>query len=292
MPGLVTELVNAAIDVSVPAGDLLRKALVAARRLDVPELVGWINGELYGYKTGEIPEYRVLQGQLKAMNPRNGPIPLTMPTAESAAHLSIARIHQPLSELVQLAQSETGVFCYFPPEIEYRLMQGMSTPLRPALSVATTQIQAIVDYVRTKILDWALDMESRGILGEGMTFTPEEKKMVQEQHYHFENVSGSQIQISSNGSSQSQQQTGDTAALVALIEALGNALNQPAVAADLKDELLAELATLQAQLGSPKPKWQIIKATAGSIKAVLENVAGSVIATQVLPFVAPLLASS
>ena len=52
---------------------------------------------------------------------------------------------------------------------------------------------------------------------------------------------------------------------------------------------LPELATLQAQAESPKPKWAVIKATAGSIKAVLENAAGGVLVAQALPYLTALL---
>lgn len=79
MLALVIELVNAAIDTSVSPSDLLRRALVVARRLGVPELVEWISGELNGYYSGEVPDYRRVQGQLMAENPINGPIPFLAP---------------------------------------------------------------------------------------------------------------------------------------------------------------------------------------------------------------------
>lgn len=56
------------------------------------------------------------------------------------------------------------------------------------------------------------------------------------------------------------------------------------------DELRAELATLKAQANSPKPKWEIIKATARSIKTVAEGAAGGLIAGLAQPHMATLLA--
>lgn len=90
MPALVPELVNAAIDATVSPGDLLRRALVVARRLAVPELVDWISSELNGYYSGEVPDYRRVQGQLIAENPINGPIPFFAPP-EIAQRLSARR---------------------------------------------------------------------------------------------------------------------------------------------------------------------------------------------------------
>ena len=54
MPAIVPELVTMASDPAVSAGDLLRRALVVAKRLAVPELVEWINAELNGYE-GKVP---------------------------------------------------------------------------------------------------------------------------------------------------------------------------------------------------------------------------------------------
>ncbi len=62
MPALVPELVEMASNSKVSAADLLRRALVVASRLAVPELVDWINSELTGYKHEEVPDYRQLNG--------------------------------------------------------------------------------------------------------------------------------------------------------------------------------------------------------------------------------------
>ena len=77
-------------------------------------------------------------------------------------------------------------------------------------------------------------------------------------------------------------------ALKGLVEALGATL--AGAKGDAADELRAELATLKAQADSPKPKWDIIKATARSIKTVAEGAAGNVLASLAQPHIATLLA--
>lgn len=79
MTALVPELVNAAIDATVSPSDLLRRGLVVARRLAVPERVDWLSCELNGYYSEEVPDYRHLQGQLMVENPVRGPIPFFAP---------------------------------------------------------------------------------------------------------------------------------------------------------------------------------------------------------------------
>ena len=292
MSALVPELVNAGIDASVSPGDLLRRALVVARRLAIPELVDWISSELNGYYSGDVPDYRRVQGQLVAENPINGPIPFFAPP-DMTELLSDFEVRQSVPELMQLAQSKTEIYSHFPAQIEHTLMQMMrkenGVTMRPALRFSTVQVQGVIEKVRSRVLEWALDLEAKGVLGEGMTFTQQEKQTVQ-QHYHFGDVSGSQIQIGSNSSNQTQTQAGgDMATLSALIELLRDAIQQGRIEAEVRDELQAELATLLAQAASPKPKWAIIKATVGSIKAVLENTAGGVLAAQALPYLTALL---
>lgn len=114
---------------------------------------------------------------------------------------------------------------------------------------------------------------------------------MQEQHYHFGNVSGSQMQISSNGSTQTQANTTagtDLESLKGLVQALRAMLAD--AKGDTADELRAELATLKAQADSPKPKWEIIKATARSIKAVAEGATGNILASLAQPHIATLMA--
>jgi len=278
-----------ASDPNVSTADLLRRALVVARRLAVPELVEWISSELNGYQA-DVPDYRKLRGTLKAHNPIRGYVPLLLSSARETAALSVAHLRQAVPELERLAEGANGLFASLDPALERRLMDSMEYPMRPVLSLSETQVHGAIEVVRTRVLEWALDLEGRGIVGEGMSFTPQEKQAVQQQHYHFGNVSGSQIQISSNGSTQTQANTtgSDLEALKGLIEALGAALER--AQGDAADELRAELATLKAQANSPKPKWEIIKATARSIKTVAEGAAGGLIAGLAQPHMATLLA--
>ena len=292
MPALVPELVDMASTPAVSTADLLRRALVVARRLAVPEFMNWINSELNGYGAVEVPDYRRVKGDLVAENPIHGPVPFLAPQFEP--WLTDFSNRQSIPELIHLRNSSGPIGSHFPSDVEKMLMdmmrESMGVAMRPALRFSTVQIEGIIETVRSRILDWALDLEGRGIIGEGMSFTQQEKQAVQQQHYHFGNVSGSQIQISSSGSTQTQANTTgtDLGALKELIEGLGAALER--LQGDAADELRAELATLKAQAESPKPKWEIIKATARSIKAVAEDAGGGLLGELAKPHVLTLLA--
>jgi hypothetical protein len=291
MPALVPELVNMASDPAVSVSDLLRRALVAARRLDVPDLVDWLTSELNGYK-GEVPDYRKIRGHLEAMNPYNGPVPLQM-AGHGADWLTLLTERSSIPELELLSRGTGTLHRHFPTALERDLMNAMNVPMRPHLMFTTVQIRGIVERVRSRILEWALDLEGRGVFGKGLTFTQKEKRKVQQIHYNFGNVSGSQIQISSNGSTQTQADTTtgtNLEELQGLIGALGSAIENGVVQGAAADELRAELATLKAQAASPKPKWEIIKATARTIKTVAEGAAGNILSELTQPHLATLLA--
>lgn len=291
MSALVPELVDMASEPKIATTDLLRKALVVARRLGVQELVTWIGSELNGYQ-GEVPEYRIIAGHLFAEDPYRGSVPFIVP-GEIAEVVTQVPLHQSLPELQQLALGEKLLTCYFQPQKQELLMQmmreGSGYASRPFLKFSPIQIKGVVERIRSQVLDWALDLEGRGVLGEGMTFTPQEKQAVQEQHYHFGNVSGSQIQIGSSGSTQTQANNSNTdvEALKGLVQALGVALER--AQGDVADELRAELTTLKAQADSPKPKWEIIKATARTVKAIAEGATGNILAGLAQPHITTLM---
>jgi hypothetical protein len=282
-----------ASDPAVSVSDLLRRALVVAIRLDVPELVDWITAELEGYQTRAVPDYRSIKGRPQVFNPYHGYQPLILPTLEWDELCSTANVGQSIPELEQLSKSKTGVHMNFDAELERHLRGSMDIPLTPSLGIETVQVHGIVEKVRSRILKWALELETRGVIGQGMTFTQQEKQLVQPQHFHFGNVAGSQIQIGTSQSTQSQEsatQLLDVDALRGLIDALNKAVSLASIQGAAADELRAELATLAAQAASPKPKREIIRATVRSIKTVAEGAAGNILGELAKPHMATLLA--
>lgn len=294
MTALVPELVNAAMSDVVTPNELLRRALVVARRLDVPEFVTWISNELNGYNSGDVPDYRHVRAQVMVENPYRGAYIPFFAAPQMMEMLSAFEVRQSLPELMKVAQSDSGIYSHFPSEVESTLMQmieeAQGVRLRPALRFSTVQVEGIVEKVRCKVLEWALNLEAKGVLGEGMTFSEKEKQIVQEHHNYFGNITGSQIQIGSDGSSQSQTQTmGNTEALSGLIALLEKTLRNDELSEEVSEELGADLTYLQAQATSPQPKWPVIRSITASIKSVLENAAGSTIAAQARPFIDALL---
>jgi hypothetical protein len=181
LAGLVLELQKDALDSSVPIAPLLRKALVVAKKLEIDDFRLWIEKELNGYTPGgdEIPQYREVEGIIKAWNPYNGWIPVIVQDEKMAKHLRRRKVKQSIRELESLVenQKDSSLMIHYSPEIENMLMED--DPFQPALHIGANSIHGIIDCVRNTVLEWSLKLEKEGILGEGLSFSVKEKEKAQ-----------------------------------------------------------------------------------------------------------------
>lgn len=300
MPAIVPELIEMATGRTVSTTDLLRKSLVVSERLALPNFSKWINLELNGYKENQTPEYRKLKGEIKLLTTSGQPLPPSAALAQLINREIEINITEPIHEIEISINDKEELFreinienkkiyktCEIQGSIKYINEIEISRGRRLAVSLPTKKAQGICENVRTKILNIALDLEKNGIKGNGMTFNNEEKEIAKS--VIITNNNG-QIQISSPGSNQTQTKTVDTEKLCELVSALRKALDKDnSMSSDGRRELESELATLEAQAQSPKPKWPIVKETAISLKSILENAAGSTLASAALPLLSQFL---
>ena len=76
-------------------------------------------------------------------------------------------------------------------------MKLIGHQLEPALHVSLHQLVRIIDSVKTKVMEFALDLESRKVLGEGMTFSKQDQQLAETITYNTINIQrmeNSQIQ--------------------------------------------------------------------------------------------------
>jgi hypothetical protein len=183
MSSLVLELQQEALDSRGGIIDLMRKAYVVAVKLNLSQFKEWIDIELNGYigTNIELPHYRRIYGSLRVWNPFHGFQPFFAPP-EIEKIVTQMPLNIPLSEIEAIANdssNESHVAMSFPSEIRIWLMRGMSgpAPLEPSLLVSRTAFTRILNAVRDAVLKWSLELEKNGIVGEGMSFTAEEKKI-------------------------------------------------------------------------------------------------------------------
>jgi hypothetical protein len=184
---LVLELQADALDDSISVLNLLRKALVVAKKLNIQKFQLWIESELNGYdERTAIPKYRSVHGQLRGWNPYHGwqPIVARDPVFEEfMKSVCDGQVGQPISELVSLlSNSQNDGFLLQPSfQVESILVKSVRAQVR--INTSKASIHGIVEAVRDVILHWALKLEEDGITGEGMTFSIKEKQIAANHDY-------------------------------------------------------------------------------------------------------------
>lgn len=177
MEGIVLELEREALDENVSIEVLLRKAYLVARKLKLTDFEEWINNEQNGY-VGEIPEYRMIGGEYKALNPYRGWIPVVLP-ANVAKVIAKVPLHNSISSLCDVYNTSEGSISFTVGAEITEFLNSSSDGFDTKFSFhsSRSEIYRIISTVRNKILDWALLLEENEIFGEGMTFTEKEKEI-------------------------------------------------------------------------------------------------------------------
>jgi hypothetical protein len=279
MPPIVLQLQQEALDRNILVSDLLRKALVIARKLGLVEFQAWVESELSGYRGKATPDYREVSGDVRGWNPYNGWIPLVFEDPKEGEQVARRKTSQSIAELEHLVQGTEGhsLQMPYPQAVQRELSKGFGYETQVSLFTTKTSLIRIIDAVRTIILNWALKLEEDGILGEGLSFTTEERDVARKSPQIITNFYGpvQSPQIQQGNETVVQVQAAiDLTALAALLDQLKAALPNLGLEQDATTEVTAEIQTIKSQLGSPKPKTGILRESLRSIRTVLESAAG------------------
>lgn len=294
MSSIVLDLQRDATDEQIAVQAILRTSYVIARKLAINDLASWAEAEMKGYGTGEAPDYRLVRGTPKVYNPFRGLMPLMCRDPVVYAEMCTMLFNQSVGELERLLSDgeEDWVNLSYAPDRERMYMSAMNFELQPLLQISKTEIYRILNAVRKLVLDWALKLEADGVLGEGMVFSNSEKGKVNAVTYNVKtmlqgNFHQAQVQVESNQSTQSRAEFPiDLAELRQIICELEEVKN---LGGEAKAELAAEIGTLKSQCESPKPKAGIVKESLGSVRRILEEAGGNLLAAGLLPSLTRLL---
>ena len=300
MGALIPELQRDTLNKDISVSSLLRKAFVAAKKLKIQEFEKWIELELNGYdplggskpvhlkdKWAKLPKYRWMTGELKVTfldsgsKPRIPPIqyPLWVSIGEIEAILdnksSSSNIHMPPNEDAEVVLREHLRGRY---ESEYH--------------VPKHQLHKIQETVRNIILEWALKLEEKGIFGDGLAFSANEKEIASNITFNIEQLiqkGGTEMKVEIANSTVGLLNTGEMLgeSITASISTLADS-NQHQIAEAFKSltetvkasqdissqkqtEILEQLELLSAQatLAPPDRKAGLIKPTLSALAATL-----------------------
>jgi hypothetical protein len=167
MTGLIEEIQRDALDNKIPIENLLRRVKLAAAKLQLPSVEAWVEQELAGYAT-TVPEYRKAYGQPAAWNPYHGWQPVQVTISEISDLISEAQVGQSISSLRDLLENGSGdgvLHFPIPAGLVAELNKVMNyQTARMVIQISRGHIVGILDHVRNMVLDWAIEMERKGVV--------------------------------------------------------------------------------------------------------------------------------
>lgn len=290
---LVIQLQLAAMDAQATVQSVLLKAKVVAAKLGLKDddLALWIEDELNGYMGSprDLAPYRTIPVQPIAHNPFVGEIPVQIgakpdPLLYRALHE--LPMTQSIAEIEQLAGRPTGnLRADFPPDLASIVneLASASFPLR--WKFGPSQLKGILEAVRQRALTWALELEAGGVVGEGFSFTLQEKAAAVSITNHFNNSNvGNAGTVSGGGVVNNVQHVHaegiDLASVITLIGQVRANLGGLPPSAQAAVE--AEVKLIESEAESPTPSNSKIVSGLKSIKATCEGAAGNLVASGIV----------
>jgi AbiTii len=172
---LLREIQAACTDPSVDTSNLLRKCKVLAARLGHEELAAWVRSELEGYPDEKsIPEYRRIKVQAVGHFDRgfgshmqNAPIPALSLPQELRHFATDHAFGESISTLEANVKTAGGVIeGHWPADVvaflqRYNPIYEGAVIVQAKQLIPTARIAAIVDAVRTRILDFVIAIEAK-----------------------------------------------------------------------------------------------------------------------------------
>ena len=205
--GLVNELQEAAERDDVLT--VLRKAKRVSAKLGRKDICLWLEHEQNGYPDGNVvPEYRLVpvtfcyntNGYIPAGYGQliNGIVPL--PGIVGGCK---SPIYQPISTVldwVESMKSGHGIYEPIPPKVAETLRGGLRCNMPELLHHVTfmaqldsSEVRAIPEHIKNRVLDWACDLETAGVTGEGQSFSENEKRTAQTVIFNINNSNIDQL---------------------------------------------------------------------------------------------------
>lgn len=286
MTSIVVELQRDSLNPSVAVSDLLRKALLIATKLDIPEFKVWIEKELSGYRDStDFPPYRISHGTVMGQDEWGRWIPVFFENAEQATLVSKVVFFDSIAEIEALIErtirGKSGSLSIdFPPEQQAILRRCSQNGLvRHTRYIRVEDLKGILDTVRTELLKWSLKLEKDGILGDGLTFSPDDQRKASAIHHvtHFHAPVGNVAQGAEHVSQMANVgiRPEDLARLVTEFTTHLDELN---LDNRQKQRAEAQLAILNAELAG-EPDQGIVRQAGRTLWNITQGAIGSLIAT-------------
>ncbi len=293
---IILQIQQDCLDNSTPITSTLRKAKVAASKLELITFLDWINNELNGYKNAEnLPEYRDLTGGVETQNIHTGEwIPLIATDKTTSDLITRAPILETLGTLEDLIKNKehpnTGLILPYSPHIKSILATAFKNDGDYRRTLSSGNILGILESVRNIVLDWTLELEKSGTLGEGMSFKKEEKKQAQivtqifyADHIGFAGNVSDQASVTSNQSISEIDMEKLTVLLHEIQKSSGN------LPEEIRTKVEEQTKELLAEAQKPNPKKNIVNKGLNSLGNICEKATANLTAQGIVSMIKDLL---
>jgi hypothetical protein len=290
---LVIELQSAAYDEKKPVSALLRLALAVGSKLGLTEIEEWLRAELNGYVVKnsidkDIPSYRIVGARLKGLNPHTGWIPIEFADQKVRAMVSSIPVLQPASELEHLISGDTDHLTMdVPLALKQLLWKSNGFQFQIAQHISRSQVVGILDTVRSRVLDFALELERRGIMGEGKSFTQSERSDAKSIQYNIHNVG-----VLGDVSGQATVTASQTTTIIDLkrTEGVVREIEKflPQLPDDVRSNATKTIADVRQELAKPQPDQSRVQKLLKSLQRVAEGAGGGLVASGIASLISTL----
>jgi hypothetical protein len=293
---IIRKLQMDAANPSIRVCNLLRVAKIIATKLDLADALVWIDRELDGYldvSGKDLPKYRLIRCEPKWFNPHLGWQPFHFEQPDVAEIFRRTPLGDALGPIEKgIREEHDGDYVYDAPHlVRATLMDLLPVKTDVQFFIPDSELWAVVDAVRNLVLNWSLQLEKAGIVGENMAFTATEKKEAPTVSHQFfiQNVG-----ILGNVTDQATVKNKQTANLSLDASKVADLIGQARQALSLlPPQARAELAPIldlaEAETKKPSPDTSRLRQLLGSAKTVCEGAVGNLAASGIVGLITKLL---
>lgn len=171
----------------------LRKAKVIASKLNISDFGLWVEKELNGYSDNNVPAYRKVRGLLKAKC-HHGYVTVSIGDSQLENKICEQNMRQPIGQIMNFINNkDEGSLLLYPPgnvQLALNKCYDIGYPTEFILLLEHGAMQKIIESVKNELLNWTLALEKKGIVGEGLIFSCEEKQAAKGLNYPVNNYYG------------------------------------------------------------------------------------------------------
>ena len=277
--GIIQEIQEDLLNDNIKLSIILRKAYIPAVKLNLLDLKEWLDKETQGYSFyDELPQYRMIQGYCKALNPFYGWNVVNFHSKQAEQELSVVPYGKTIFEIEDML--DKTVYAEFQVQLTTDVIVKYGiTGCNSLVNVfPRRKLANIISGAKSLLMAYIAKLDDVGIEGNNSNFTKAEKEKVKTMVIkQIFNVSGGNFmnQTATENSTQTQNNGLDIEQVKELYELISDNVTKLGLDEEKLSLLEAELQKLDIQIKSGFSDKSSIGPLLQSIKNILENAVGS-----------------